>query len=125
MPEPVEPPPGERSLEDVKHGERRELEDIPPEEHETLLGQALKDQVDLKRGYGRSMLWIMAGQLIAADALFLVVAWAGYDWKVSDSVMHVWLAGTFVQIIGVVAIIVRGLFSGDDVRAAASLGGGD
>ena len=109
------------SLEDVKHGEARELSEIPPEEHETLLGQALKEQVELKRKYGRLMLFMMAGQLVVADGIFLALIWAGFGWEVSDSVIHVWLVATFVQIVSVVAIIVRSLFSGDDVRAAASL----
>lgn len=116
------------SLDDVKHGEKgevRDLSDIPPEEPKALLGQALKDQIAQKRGYGRWMLIVMAVQLLIADGIFVTVAWAGYGWRISDSVMHVWLVGTFVQIISVVAIIVRSLFSGADVEAAAGLADGD
>ena len=64
---------------------------------------------------------MMAGQLVVADGIFLALIWAGFGWEVSDSVIHVWLVATFMQIVSVVAIIVRSLFSGDDVRAAASL----
>jgi hypothetical protein len=111
------------SLEDVKRGERRELDEIPPEEPEALLGQALKEHIEQKRGYGRIMLRMMAGQLVLANGIFVAVAWAGYDWKVPHSIMHVWLAATFVQIVSVVAIIVRALFSGADVAAAVKLAG--
>jgi hypothetical protein len=110
----------QESLDDVKHGEARELAAIPPEETETLLGQALKDQVELKRNYGRWILWMMAGQLVLANAVFVIIVWVGFDWKPPSSVTQVWLVATFVQIVSVVAIIVRSLFSGDDVKAAAA-----
>jgi len=107
MPEPMEQPPKGESLADVKHGERSDLDAIPPDEPETILGQALKDQVGLKRRYGKWLLIMIAAQLIVADGTFLVIAGAGYDWHVSESVMHVWLAATLVQIVGVVTIVVR------------------
>lgn len=109
------------SLDDVKHGEVRDLDQIPPEEADTVLGQALKDQVALKRDYGRWMLWMMAGQLALTNLIFLAIVWIGFDWKLHDSVLHVWLAGTFVQVVSVVAIIVRSLFSGDDIKAATEM----
>jgi hypothetical protein len=109
------------SLDDVKHRDVRDLDQIPPEESDTVLGQALKEQVALKRDYGRWMLWMMAGQLALTNVIFVAIVWIGFDWKVHDSVLHVWLAGTFVQIVSVVAIIVRSLFSGDDIKAATEM----
>jgi hypothetical protein len=121
MPEPVEEPPKGESLADVKHGERTGLDAIPPDEPETILGQALKDQVGLKRRYGKWLLIMIGAQLLVADGTFVAIAWAGYDWHVRDSVMHVWLAATLVQIVGVVTIVVRSLFGGADIDAALEI----
>jgi len=109
------------SLDDVKHGDRGDLDAIPPDQPETILGQALKDQVGLKRSYGKWLLVMIAVQLIVANGTFMAIAWAGYNWHVSDSVMHVWLAATLIQIVGVVAIVVRSLFGGADIEAALDI----
>jgi hypothetical protein len=114
-------PEASESLEDVKHRDVRDLNEIPPEDQEALVGQALKDQVELKRDYARFFLWLVAAELVVVNGIFLAIAWFGYDWKAPASVLHVWLVATFVQVISVFAIIVRGLFSGDDVKAAAGV----
>jgi hypothetical protein len=64
---------------------------------------------------------MIAVQLVVANGTFIAIAWAGYNWHVSDSVMHVWLAATLIQIVGVVAIVVRSLFGGADIEAALDI----
>lgn len=69
-----------------------------------------QQEIELRRNYARSLLVVLAVQIIVADAVFCVFAAVGKHWNLSDGVMQVWLAAAVVEIIGVVAIVTRHLF---------------
>lgn len=52
----------------------------------------------------------MVAQLIVANTVFVVYAWAGEHRDLDAVVIDVWLGATLVQVIGVVAIVTRYLF---------------
>lgn len=66
--------------------------------------------IELKRTYARWLLILMAAQLLVADAVFVVYAWAGVDWKLTPGVINVWLGATFVEVVGIVLVVTRYLF---------------
>lgn len=45
-----------------------------------------------------------------ADAVFIVYAWVGVKWRIPPAVISAWLGALVVQVIGVVAIVVKGIF---------------
>ena len=57
---------------------------------------------------------MLGAQLVGADAVFIVFAWAGKDWQLSSGVIEIWLVATVVQVIAVVAIVTRHLFPSRD-----------
>jgi hypothetical protein len=64
----------------------------------------------LKERYGKWILILMAAQLGVVNALFLLYAWLGYDFKPPEGIVQVWLVATFVQIVSVVVVITKSLF---------------
>jgi uncharacterized membrane protein YcjF (UPF0283 family) len=65
---------------------------------------------ELKRSYAKVFMWAMLVQVVVADVIFVVYAWAGKGWNVDPKVMIAWLSATVVQVVAVVAIITQGLF---------------
>ncbi len=64
----------------------------------------------LVQRYGTRLFWLMVVQLGIADVGFFLYAWLGVHWKVSASVMNVWLGATVIEVIGVVLVVTRSLF---------------
>lgn len=102
-PEPAETPEG--IAKDAKP-----LSEIPPENQQALEGAERKTRIGLKDYYGRWVLIIMAAQLVVVNAVFLALAWFGWQWRPPEGIVQVWLVGTFVQIVGIVVGITRSLF---------------
>lgn len=73
----------------------------------------------LRQSYADWIIRVLGVQLLIADVVFIVFAWAGMSWDVSSGVIEVWLAATVVQVVGVVAIVTRHLFPNRD-RSEAS-----
>lgn len=73
----------------------------------------------LRQSYADWLLWLLAGQFLIADAVFVAFAWVGRRWDLPPQVIEVWLVATVVQVVGVVAIVSRHLFPNRDGRAAA------
>lgn len=71
----------------------------------------------LRQKYADWIIWLLAAQLMVADAVFVTFAWAGRSWDLSPGVIEVWLAATVVQVVGVVAVVTRHLFPGPGVNA--------
>jgi hypothetical protein len=72
----------------------------------------------LRQKYADWIIWILGTQLLIADAVFLVFAWAGRGWDLSPGVIEVWLAATVVQAVGIVLIVTRHLFPNRDGQPA-------
>jgi glutathione S-transferase len=73
----------------------------------------------LRQKYADWIIWLLGGQFLVADAVFVAFAWAGMGWEVPSGVIEAWLAATVVQVVGVVAVVTRHLFpsrDGDEVR---------
>ena len=69
----------------------------------------LQDQ-KLKRKYANWLQWLLTVQLVIADAVFVIYAWAGRHWKLDAPVIDVWLGATVVQVVGIVLVVTRHLF---------------
>lgn len=79
-----------------------------PFDRETIAD--LKHYRTLRESYAKVFRRAMLAQVGVADVIFVIYAWAGKHWKIEPGVMEVWLSATVVQVIGVVAIITKGLF---------------
>lgn len=93
------------------------------EERERAQGLTLR-KLFAEQGHGRRqryagwILWLLGAQLVIADAVFVVFAWAGRSWDLTPGLIEVWLAATVVQVVGVVAIVTRHLFPSSGRREA-------
>ncbi len=92
-------------------GERERVQEIE------LRGRFAAQEHGLRQRYGEWILWILGVQLLVADAVFVVFAWAGVGWDLPPAVAEAWLVATVVQVVGVVAVVTRHLFPNRDARA--------
>ncbi len=120
MPEDAEPPipsPDERDrgfwIADIGLTDPTPVKSLPPSRKERLEGDDLEQSIKLKRFYGLGILLLMGLQLIVVNAVFVIYASKGYDWRPPEGVVQVWLTATFVQIVSVVVVITRSLFPGE------------
>jgi hypothetical protein len=108
---------------EIQPEERRSAE-VPEQfrhlsERERAQGLALRkmfaeQEHGLRQSYADWIIRVLGAQLLVADAVFVVFAWAGKDWQLSSGVIEIWLAATVVQVIAVVAIVTRHLFPNRD-----------
>lgn len=73
----------------------------------SLLDDAKQDR-ELRAKYAIYFIWILIGQLLVLNALFVGVGaqWLNY----SDWLFHAFLGGTFIEVIGIIYLIVAYLF---------------
>jgi hypothetical protein len=101
----------------LQAGSGRQIDRLLPTNAE-LARQEKQQDIALKKTYARNLLRLMYGQVLVANVVFIVYAWAGKDWAIDPSVMHFWLTATVVQIIGVVYVVTRYLFPRRDAPEA-------
>jgi hypothetical protein len=82
---------------------------------EELVARDIEQDIRLKRTYARYLLGILVAQLLIANTVFIVYAWAGVDWKLEPRVINVWLAATLIEVVGIVLVVTRYLFPRRDV----------
>lgn len=87
------------------------LDSLPPDD--PLAREAAQDELRFRKVYAGGLFIAMASQLISANVAFYLYAFWGVSWDVNPSVMHVWLAATVVEVIGITAIVTRFLFPSD------------
>ena len=99
-----------------------ELQHLP--ERERAQGLALQrmfaeQEHGLRQSYADWIIRVLGRSCSWRMLVFVVLAWAGWNWELSSGVIEVWLAATVVQVVGVVAIVTRHLFPNRD-RGEAS-----
>ncbi len=99
-----EPPPEKTPLEFRFLDEKRRVAELK------ILQDHADQDIKLREKYATWLLRILAGELALVNVIFVIYAWAGRDWDLSDGVIEIWLAATFVQIVGVVTVVTRYLF---------------
>jgi hypothetical protein len=72
---------------------------------------------DLKGKYARGLLFLLGGQLLAANAVFVLYAAIGKHWKLDPVVINIWLGATVVEVVGVVSVVTHHLFPRRDSKA--------
>jgi hypothetical protein len=83
-----------------------------------LAERELEQDRKLKLAYATWLRWLLVGQLVTADLVFTVYAWAGRGWHLDTSVIDAWLGATVVQVVGIVLVVTRHLFPQRDKRSA-------
>jgi hypothetical protein len=86
------------------------LEGLDPHDHEALKGLDHWQDIRLKKSYAIALLILVSLQLFIADAVFVVYAWAGEDWRLGSGVIQFWLGATLVELIGIALVITQYLF---------------
>lgn len=81
-------------------------------ERKTLLNKQLSDSNDLRRSYGRYLIYLLIAQVVAADGIFLTYCWKGEHWHVPTSAMQVWLGASVVEAFSITLVVARSLFPG-------------
>jgi hypothetical protein len=75
-----------------------------------LANKRAKNDLGYGRLYAHGMFWAMVCQAVIADVAFYFYGFFA-GWNIPVAAVQVWLAATVVQMIGVVFVIVRYLFS--------------
>jgi hypothetical protein len=75
-----------------------------------------EQDIKLKRRYARVLLWLLAGQLAVADGVFIAYAQVGAHWRLSATVIDVWLGATLIEVVGIVLVVTRYLFPRRDTQ---------
>ncbi len=117
-PEPAQPAASEvgdvtaRSAITGRHHER--VDDMPHLEHARQLNEhrARKTELNLRRVFGYLLLCVLVLQIATADVVFAIYA-AKNDWRIDGATMQVWLGAVVVQVVGLVWVVVKYLFSPD------------
>jgi hypothetical protein len=69
-----------------------------------------RQDIELRRTYAKWLLIILAAELVVVNAVFGFYAAVGEEWNVPEGVIQAWLGATFVQVVGVVAVVTKYLF---------------
>jgi len=90
----------------------RELESFSElkRQKQSLKNQRIADANRLRISYGKRLIVLLFIQVGAADAIFVVYAWAGEHWRVPTSAMQVWLVATVVEAFSITVAVTRSLF---------------
>jgi hypothetical protein len=96
------------SDEEIKHGVS--FEGLDPHDHEALKGIDHWQDINLKKSYAKSLLWLVTAQLFIADAVFVAYAWAGMHWRLEGEVIQIWLGATLIELVSVALVITQYLF---------------
>jgi hypothetical protein len=70
----------------------------------------LAQRYALRGEFANNLKLLLVGQIIVADIIFIIYAWVGVKWRIPPTVISAWLGALVVQVIGVVAIVVKGIF---------------
>jgi hypothetical protein len=87
---------------------------LPP--NPDLTRADFKQDIGLKKTYAISLLVGLGAQLVIADVVFVLYAALGVHWKISASVMDVWIGATVVEVIAVVLVVTTYLFPNRDAQ---------
>lgn len=93
-------------------GEAKPIDRLP----DPIAAADQAQDVQLKQTYARWLLWVMVGQLMLADVVFVLYAELGRDWDLPPGVIGGWLAATFGEVVGIVLVVTRYLFPRRDTR---------
>jgi hypothetical protein len=69
-----------------------------------------RQDIELKKEYARWLRRALTGQLLVADVVFFIYAWAGKRWDLEPVVINIWLGATVIQVVGIVLVVTRHLF---------------
>lgn len=105
----------------LRSGKERESAEMPDGLRFLREKEQEQDRV-LKLSYATWLRRSLAAQLLVADGVFIVYAWAGKDWNLEPLVINSWLAATVVQVVGIVLVVTRHLFPQRDRVIAATSG---
>jgi hypothetical protein len=75
-----------------------------------LANRAVSDVIDARRDYAVWAKWAAAVQLAVADIGFMFYGFFN-RWHIPSVAIEYWLAATIVEVIGVVVLIVKAIFS--------------
>lgn len=71
-----------------------------------------RQRINFRKIYGRVLLGALIVQLLVGDAVFIAYA-VGNAWHIPAEAIIAWLTATVVQVVGLVYVIVRYLFSAE------------
>jgi len=70
--------------------------------------------IELRRSYANWLLRTLIAQVLFTNVVFVLYAHLGVDWRLTASVVNVWLIGTLAEVVGIVLVVTRYLFPNRD-----------
>lgn len=98
----------------------RAIDDTADLTHAELERRDHTNEVDLRRSFGAGIKWLLVGQVVVTNIVFISYAWFGRDWDVAEEVMIAWLSATVVQVVGLAKIVTESLFNPDRTKRYAT-----
>lgn len=81
-------------------------------DNRAIVLRAGEQHLRLRGFYAVYLSVLLAVQLAVADGIFIAYAAWGVHWKLAEPLVGVWLGAAVVQVIGVVLVVAKYLFSG-------------
>jgi hypothetical protein len=100
-----------REIKDIAEGARGN----PSAEPLADLGRVNRQQnIDLRKNYADWLLRALIAQMATADVVFVLFAQFGVHWKLSATIINVWLGATIGEVVGIVLVVAHYLFPNRD-----------
>lgn len=87
----------------------KEIDSFDPDvEHKHAVTEDFRALTELKQIYAKRSLWVLVGQLIVMNVVFILVG--ANVLKFSDYILHLYTGGTLLEVFGMVLVITKSLF---------------
>jgi hypothetical protein len=83
-----------------------------------IIHQAGLQHLRLRGFYAYFLPILLSVQLAVADVVFILYADLGVHWRLSEPLVGAWLGAAVIQVVGVVAVVTKYLFSGHSASEA-------
>ena len=71
----------------------------------------MRSDRSLREKYALWIMILLGIQIVVADVVFFLYAAKGVHWQIPPVTMSTWLSSVVVQVVGVVLVVTKGLFS--------------
>lgn len=100
----------EKVQREIRDNNQQSLQRESLDTFDSLRRDYLTQRHVLRSDFAKNLRRLLLGQIIVADVVFIIYAWVGMKWRIPATVISAWLGALVVQVISVVAIVVKGIF---------------
>ena len=100
----------EKVQREIRDNNQQSLQRESLDTFDSLRRDYLTQRHVLRSDFAKNLRRLLLGQIIVADVVFIIYAWVCMKWRIPATVISAWLGALVVQVISVVAIVVKGIF---------------